>query len=189
MGGGERRYVSAHLYCFYLPVWLLSQTCQETKILNIVSKWPVTISWDKRTSQPDSQKMVSHFWNSRNCFSVLVVYPSKESHAQHQSAQSAPRDSTLKLRTSLEAPLFSHFSPAQEVTLYFCWQTWDLINIDLRAVRPSWSYSFLSYLSPPAGHPELTQMLAATSLFGSPQAWPCASTHVCSSFELFQHAK
>lgn len=129
-----------------------------------------------------TKKMGSNFQNSRNYFSVKVVYPSKENHAQHQTAQSTPTDSTLKLRGHLWNCRCFHTSLQQKrETPDFCWRTSDVINTDLRAVSSSWCCPLLSHPSPPAlnsGHPKLTWALAASSPFGSPRAWPCVSTRV-----------
>lgn len=128
------------------------------------------------------QKMGSNFQNSMNCFSVKVVYPSKENHTQHQTTQFTPTDSTLKLRGHLWNRHCFHTSLQQKrETPDFCWQTSDLINTGLRAVSSSWCFPLLSHPSPPAlnsGHPKLTWALAASSPFGSPRAWPCVSTRV-----------
>ena len=148
---------------------------------------------DKRETNPDSWKMGSNFPNSRNCFSVNVVYPSTENHARHQTIQFTPTDSTLKLKTSLEPPLFSHFSSAEEGNSRFL-----LVDLRFNQYWPEGSKLFLMllYLILPITSSSEAWASRANLHAGSyiPIRFPpgfamCFYSCLCSSFELFQHAK
>lgn len=137
--------------------------------------------------------MGSNFQNSRNSFSVKVVYPSKENHAQHQTIQSTPTDSTLKLRGHVWYHRFYIFFQQMWESPDFCWWTSDLINTNLRAAGSSWCYP--------------NSILPTTSSFEFWASWAnlnsgsyipiwfpsgltmCFYLCLCSTFELFQHAK
>lgn len=86
------------MYFFSL---VLISNVPENEIPNILLKRLVTPSEIQKKTYPDSQKMGSNFQKIRNCFSVKVVYPDTENHTQHQTIQSMPTDSALKLRGHL----------------------------------------------------------------------------------------
>lgn len=140
---------------------------------------------DKTATYLDSQEMRSNFWNSKNCFSVKVVYPRKKITVIIKLYNPCRRFCS-EVRTFLELPLFSHFSPAEErnsrfllVDLRFN-QYWPLLDVILFHLTSSSEFW--------ASWTNLNASSYILILFPSGLAM-CFYLCLCSSFELFQHAK
>lgn len=172
---------------FFLPSLPLMSHMPENEISNIFLNQPVTTTEIKRQHIQTHKR--SNFWNSKNCFSVKVVYPRKKITVIIKLYNPCRRFCS-EVRTFLEPPLFSHFSPAEERNSRF-------LLVDLRfnqywpeAVSCSWCYPIHLTSSSEfwASWTNLNASSYILILFPSGLAM-CFYLCLCSSFELFQHAK